>query len=486
MVFSSLLFVYAFFPLNLLFYWLMPDLQRKNRVMLIFSLIFYAWAGPPYLLLLVGMTFADWVVTKAMATCEEQSRRKRWLVIGCVINLGLLGIFKYLTFILQNVHNLFGIPHNVVSIALPIGISFYTFQLLSYMVDVYRRDVEAQQSFFTLLLYVSMFHQCIAGPIVRYEHVERELTNRKMLLPDVTYGIRRFTIGLAKKALLANTCGSYADTFLAVTGAGTDPATIYSTLVGQPALSVWLGMFAYTMQIYLDFSAYSDMAIGMGRMIGFHYRENFNYPYISRSITEFWRRWHISLSSFFRDYLYIPLGGNRCDVHRHITNLLIVWALTGFWHGASWNFLFWGLYYFLFLVGEKYLFSKWLSSAPRVLTRVYTILVFSFGWMIFRFETLGQVFAVLRGLFGLNGNGFTNYETNVALQSSFIFFIVAILACTPVIKAFGEWLRDRALTDRGAQIVMQISTIATPALLLIVSTAALVGDSYNPFLYFRF
>ena len=370
----------------------------------------------------------------------------------------------------------------MLAITLPIGISFYTFQLLSYMVDVYRQDVEPQQNFFTLLLYVSMFHQCIAGPIVRYEHVEQELTNRKILRADVAYGIRRFTVGLAKKALLANTCGSFADTFLAPTSS----ETIYNTLVGQPALSVWLGMLAYTMQIYLDFSAYSDMAIGMGRMIGFHYRENFNYPYISRSITEFWRRWHISLSSFFRDYVYIPLGGNRCSKRRHILNLLIVWALTGFWHGASWNFLFWGLYYFLFLVAEKYLFPRWSRSGPTVLTRLYTILVFSFGWMIFRFEAPSQIWAVCKGLFGLNGNGFTNYETNVALKSSFLFLIVAILACTPLVKWLGEQLRDRAVTSYGAQVALQVVEIAAPILLLLLSTAALVGDSYNPFLYFRF
>lgn len=482
MVFSSLLFVYAFFPLNILFYHLMPNLKWKNRIMLVFSLIFYAWAGPAYLLLLVGMTFADWVVAKEMAKCWDQKLRRRWLIVGCVINLGLLCFFKYLTFFLQNFHNLFGVPETVLAITLPIGISFYTFQLLSYMVDVYRQDVEPQQNFFTLLLYVSMFHQCIAGPIVRYEHVEQELTHRKILRADVAYGIRRFTVGLAKKALLANTCGSFADTFLAPTSS----ETIYNTLVGQPALSVWLGMLAYTMQIYLDFSAYSDMAIGMGRMIGFHYRENFNYPYISKSITEFWRRWHISLSSFFRDYVYIPLGGNRCSKRRHILNLLIVWALTGFWHGASWNFLFWGLYYFLFLVAEKYLFPRWSRSGPTVLTRLYTILVFSFGWMIFRFEAPSQIWAVFKGLFGLNGNGFTNYETNVALKSSFLFLIVAILACTPLVKWLGEQLRDRAVTSYGAQVALQVVEIAAPILLLLLSTAALVGDSYNPFLYFRF
>lgn len=451
--------------------------------MLVFSLIFYAWAGPKFLLLLIAMTLADWVVTKAMDQCWEQHLRKRWLIIGCTINIGLLCLFKYLTFFLQNFHNWLGVPENVIAITLPIGISFYTFQLLSYMVDVYRREVEAQQNFFTLLLYVSLFHQCIAGPIVRYEHVEKELTHRKILRADVTYGIRRFTIGLAKKALLANTCGSFADSFLAATSSG----SIYNTLISQPVLSVWLGMFAYTMQIYLDFSAYSDMAIGMGRMIGFHYHENFNYPYISRSVTEFWRRWHISLSTFFRDYVYIPLGGNRCSKLRHIFNLLVVWALTGFWHGASWNFLIWGLYYFLFLVIEKAITSRSdFRTPPRALSRICTILIISFGWMIFRFEDPSQILAILKGLFGLNGNSFSNYETTVAFKGNFLFFLVAVLACTPIVKILGQRLQERALTERNAQVALQVIQVATPIVLLILSTAALVGDSYNPFLYFRF
>ena len=304
MVFSSLLFVYAFFPLNILFYHLMPDLKWKNRIMLVFSLIF----------LRLGRSRLS-AAPGRYDVCRLGGYKGNGQVLGAEAAKTLAGnrlrhqsqaplLFKYLTFFLQNFHNLFGVPETVIAITLPIGISFYTFQLLSYMVDVYRRDVDAQQNFFTLLLYVSMFHQCIAGPIVRYEHVEKELTHRKILRADVAYGIRRFTIGLAKKALLANTCGSFADTFLVSTSSD----SIYTTLVSQPALSVWLGMFAYTMQIYLDFSAYSDMAIGMGRMIGFHYRENFDYPYISRSITEFWRRWHISLSSFFSGLSLHPTG----------------------------------------------------------------------------------------------------------------------------------------------------------------------------------
>ena len=494
MVFSSLLFLYLFFPLNLLLYRLMPDLRRKNRVMLVFSLLFYAWAGPACLFLLVGMTFADWAAALGMgvrrtlpsgrvSSGRRRARQRRnWLIFGCTVDLLLLGIFKYLTLILGSTHALFGLPHTVPAIVLPIGISFYTFQLLSYLVDVYRGRVAPQRSFPTLLLYVSMYFQCIAGPIVRYEHVERELTHRRVLLSDLTAGIRRFSVGLGKKALLANPCGGFADSFLAAAGSG----DLYATLITRPALSVWMGMLAYTLQIYLDFSAYSDMAIGMGQMIGFHYRENFNYPYLARSITDFWRRWHISLSSFFRDYLYIPLGGNRCGRRRHLVNLLIVWSLTGLWHGASWNFLFWGLYYFAFLAAEKYLYPDWSENTFLPLSRLYTLLVVSFGWMIFRFETPGQIFAVLRGLFGLNGNGFTSYETNLALQSSFIFFLVAIIACTPLVRIVSRWLRERMFSSGAARAVVHAVDLVTPVLLLILSTAALVGDSYNPFLYFRF
>ena len=459
----------------------MPDLKWKNRIMLIFSLIFYAWAGPAYLLLLIGMTFADWVVALQMGKNWDRPARKRWLVIGCVINIGLLCIFKYLTFFLQNFHNWFGVPENVLAITLPIGISFYTFQLLSYMVDVYRQEVKPQENFFRLLLYVSLFHQCIAGPIVRYEHVEHELTERKATLTDFSYGIRRFTIGLAKKALLANTCGSLADTFLAPTTGD----NILTTLSSQPVLAVWLGMIAYTMQIYLDFSAYSDMAIGMGRMIGFHYPENFNYPYISASVTEFWRRWHISLSTFFRDYVYIPLGGNRVSQLRHILNLLIVWALTGFWHGASWNFLLWGLYYFVFLVLEKYVLADRFQRTPKAVSHLLTLFVISFGWMIFRCDRLSYVGNIFLGLFGLTGNGFTNYETTTALKANFLFLIIAILACTPLVKKLGEVLQERAASESKALTVLNVINVAGPIVLLLLSTAALVGDSYNPFLYFR-
>ncbi|MBO5797631.1 MAG: MBOAT family protein, partial [Clostridia bacterium] len=314
MVFSELLFLYAFFALCTLSYVMMRRTQGKNMVLLLFSLLFYAWGEPKYVLLLVTMALADWIFARLIELDSGRKRAKLWLVLTCVVDLGLLGVFKYGTFAMTNLQALTGFPAVVPNIVLPIGISFYTFQLLSYVVDVYRGEVAAQRSFFRLLLYVSLFHQCIAGPIVRYSQVAEELLLRRVELEDVSEGITRFTVGLGKKVLLANTCGLIADRFLPADGIGAtvvDIAAAEKILTAQPVALLWLGVLAYTLQIYLDFSAYSDMAIGMGRMVGFHYLENFRYPYLSRSITEFWRRWHISLGTFFRDYVYIPLGGSR-------------------------------------------------------------------------------------------------------------------------------------------------------------------------------
>lgn len=480
-VFSSLLFLYAFFPLNMLCYRVAPDIKAKNWVMLIFSLVFYAWAGPVYVLLLVGMTYADYIAALWIDASKRKNVRKRMLFRGCAINLGLLCVFKYLTFLCENLHGWFGFPW-VPKIALPIGISFYTFQLISYMVDVYRERVPAQKDFKVLLLYVSLFHQCIAGPIVRYETIEQELTGRKFRRSDMAGGIRRFTVGLAKKALFANYCGSLADQFLVSTSATEQ----LSVILTRPALSIWLGTAFYTLQIYLDFSAYSDMAIGMGQMIGFHYDENFIYPYCAKSIRDFWRRWHISLSSFFRDYVYIPLGGNRRKLPRVILNTFIVWGLTGLWHGASWNYVFWGLYYFLFLMIERYILPEFPEKLPKWLNRVYVLGIVGFGWLLFRCEDLSVLQAAVKGLFGLNGNGFSNYETNVMLKSNFFFLIAAVLACTPFVVHLGEKLALWAERKKEAMRLQQVILVLSPAVLMLLSTAALVGDSYNPFLYFRF
>lgn len=483
MVFSSLLFLYLFFPLNMLCYRFTTSLKAKNWVMLVFSLVFYAWAGPLHVLLLVGMAYADFRVALRIGTAKRVSERKMWLFRGCAANLGLLCVFKYLGFICQNLHNWVGFPW-IPNIALPIGISFYTFQLISYMVDVYRREVQPQREFSMLLLYISLFHQCIAGPIVRYETVEEELTERRFQRSDMAGGIRRFTMGLAKKAIFANSCGSLSDQLLFPLEAA--PAEQLAAVLTKPALSIWLGAAFWTMQIYLDFSAYSDMAIGMGKMVGFHYDENFNYPYCARSIRDFWRRWHISLSSFFRDYVYIPLGGSRKGALLTIRNLFIIWALTGLWHGASWNYVLWGLYYFLFLMVERYIFPNFPEKLPNWLNRVYVLGVVAFGWLLFRCEDFSVLQAALRGLFALNGNGILNPETWLTFKSNIFFLIAAGVACTPWMMNKGAQLSLAAERKKSIMRFYQLVQIFGPILLMLLSTAVLVGASYNPFLYFRF
>lgn len=489
MVFSNLFFLYFFFPLNLICYFFAKDLKTKNLVMLIFSLFFYAWGEPKYVFLLVFECFADWLLALGIEKFRGTKKAKLLLICACVVDLGLIGIFKYLTFILTNIKAITGFPESIVQVALPIGISFYTFQLLSYVIDVYRGEAEAQKRFWYVLLYAGLFHQCIAGPIVRYSDICNEIENRKTNLNEISKGISRFAAGLGKKALLANVCGSLADTVLLSDSALSVAADLQKNLAvleSRPALGLWLGMLFYMLQIYLDFSAYSDMAIGMGQMIGFHYKENFNYPYCSRSVGEFWRRWHISLGSFFRDYVYIPLGGSRKGLARTILNTFIVWALTGLWHGASWNFVLWGLYYFAFLTMERLFLREKLEKAPSWVSHVYLLLVSFFGWIIFRFQNVSAGFTVLKGMFGLCGNGFTSFEINALLKNNLVFLLVACFACTPAMKNLGKLITQRARHDADTAMFNVVRKIAVPALLLLFSTFSLVGDSYNPFLYFQF
>lgn len=475
MVFSSLLFLYLFLPLNLITYYFARTTKARNIVMLIFSLIFYAWGEPLYVLLLIFMAACDWLISIYIGKQKSHSgRAKLGLLMMAVVNLGLLGFFKYATFVMSNIGLIVGKSFDVPNIILPIGISFYTFQLISYVVDVYRGDVPAQKNFSTLLLYVSLFHQCIAGPIVRYKDVCLELTERRATLHDIADGIWRFCFGLAKKAILANAMGNIADTML---GGG--------SFEQSSVLSLWVGMLAYALQIYLDFSAYSDMAIGMGRMIGIHYLENFDYPYISRSVTEFWRRWHMSLGSFFRDYVYIPLGGNRKGRLRTYLNLFVVWFLTGLWHGASWNFVLWGLYFFVFIFIEKLFLSKVLSK-DRIFSHIYLVLIVYFGWILFRFDNMTDIFAVLRGMFGLSGNVFTDFETTTYLKSNMFILVFCAVVSTPIVRKIGSLVRYTYMDKKAVSLLYGVGRVVIPLLLLLLSTAALVGDSYNPFLYFQF
>lgn len=485
MVFSSLLFIYAFLPLCLLAYSLSRGIKGKNIVLLIFSLIFYAWGEPVYIILLVFMTFCDWLAAKLIEKSNTKAKKKAILILACIINLGLIGYFKYTGFLLTNIQALFGVPEVIPQVALPIGISFYTFQLLSYVVDVYRGEVPAQKNFAWLLLYSSLFYQCIAGPIVRYSDVQREILERKATVSDISYGITRFTVGLAKKALIANTCGSLSDKLLVSDSLmSSDPAGALSELSAQSAVGLWFGVLFYMLQIYLDFSAYSDMAIGMGRMVGFHFKENFDYPYASKSVTEFWRKWHISLSSFFRDYVYIPLGGNRKGKLKTYRNLFIVWLLTGLWHGASWNFVLWGLFFFVFLVVEKLGLLKLLEKIPSVFSRAYLLIVVFFGWILFRFSDFQYIPVVVKGLFGLNGNALIDFETQTLLAGNVIFIIVALFSVTPIVKHISGALKGSS--QKKAKLLYKAANIVIPIILLVLSTLTLVGDSYNPFLYFQF
>ena len=485
MVFSDLLFLFLFLPLNLLLQRLMPNIRGKNIVMLLFSLFFYTWGEPVYVLLLIATTFVNWAAALVMEKRRTVGRSAKLpLVAACAVSLGTLSIFKYGMFFCRNLQALTGLEFTIPEIALPIGISFYTFQALSYTVDVYRGEVKAQRSFPTLLMYVSLFHQCIAGPIVRYSHVEQEILHRSTNTADIAAGVRRFSAGLAKKALLANPCGELADRILLTAATANDlslAAENLAALSGLDSLALALGVLAWSLQIYLDFSAYSDMAIGMGLMVGFHYRENFDHPYISTSVSEFWRRWHISLGSFFRDYVYIPLGGNRCGSMRTTLNLLLTWLLTGLWHGASWNYVLWGLYFFVFIALEKLLGDKF-ARIPKPLRHLYLLIVVYFGWILFRFENLSLGLAVAKGLLRSTP---TAFETTILWQSHNILLAVCVLICTPLPKKlFAYCTGERAPAPlRSASRLIEA---VLPVVFLLLSTAALAGTSYNPFIYFQF
>lgn len=482
MVFSSLLFLYIFLPVNLLCYAALSDIRKKNICLLVSSLIFYAWASPRYLLVMLLMVLINYIGALGVESFRNTRMAHYVLVADIALSMGILGYFKYLGFICGISKFIVGVPKVIPQIVLPVGISFYTFQLVSYVVDVYRREVRANRSYWGVLLYASLFHQCIAGPIVRYKDVERELKRRKTGIEDINEGISRFTIGLAKKTLLANSCASIVDSVLPESIAQLGTVTV---------LGSWFGMLMYALEIYLDFSAYSDMAIGLGRIAGFHYKENFNYPYVSDSITDFWRRWHISLGTFFRDYLYIPLGGNRKGLKRQIFNMFIVWSLTGLWHGASANFILWGMYFFVFLALEKAVLLSRFDSMPAVAgwitRRLYTFIIVLFGWVLFRFSDFSMLGTCLKAMFGLNGNSFTDTETNTMIANNIYFVIAAVIASMPLCRNITQKMRKAAVSG-GIAVTYCYSAInaALPVVLLILSTIALVGNSYNPFIYFRF
>ena len=485
MVFSSLLFLYGFFSLSLLAYGLCKSQRAQNTVLLIFSLIFYAWGEPVYVLLLMFMAFVSWLCAVKLEQAEGK-RKKMWLMTAVVIEIALIGYFKYAGLIL----GIFGpVPEFIRNIALPIGISFYTFQLMTYVIDVYRGEAPAQKSYWNVVLYAALFHQCIAGPIVRYKTIDQELFSGEPRTPELALGVSRFCGGLAKKVLLANPCGALADSMILADSTARDASIFAENLEALSNVSVlggWLGIIAYGLHIYLDFSAYSDMAIGMGRMLGLHYLENFNYPYISRTVTEFWRRWHMSLGTFFRDYVYIPLGGNRCSAARMVFNTFVVWALTGLWHGASWNFVLWGLWFFVFLMLERFLLKKWLEKIP-VISNLYLLVTVLLGWVIFRFTDIRLGAALIKSLFGCNGNALIRFSSRMQLQSNLFLLAGAMLASTPVMQLLRRKI-ERFVC--GRKVLGNVWNVVfyslLPVALLLLCTACLVGDSYNPFIYFQF
>ncbi len=461
MVFSSAVFLFGFLPILMLAYFIVPA-KAKNYVLLVFSMIFYAFGGPKYLLVLLFVVLVDYIGAGMIE--KKRDSAKKILTVVIAVNLITLIFYKYTMFFLENLSVLFQTDLEFFEIIMPIGISFYTFQSMSYVIDVYRGEVAAQKNYLLLLLYVSLFPQLVAGPIVRYQTIEHEIHNRKSSINDVCYGIERFILGFAKKIIIANQLGMLADIVF-------DGGTEYTPVA-------WLGAIAYMFQIYFDFSAYSDMAIGLGRIFGFHFLENFNFPYVSKSIKEFWSRWHISLSTWFRDYVYIPIGGNRCSAKRHFCNMAVVWALTGFWHGADWSFLFWGLYYFVFLAIEKFIIKDRLDSIPSVIKHIGTLLIVLIGWVMFRADDMGSFADMVGTMFSFNFDKIGLAEAKIYIETYFVYFIGAIIFSTPIYYK----ICDRFDDSRIFAVIKYVGLL----MLMAVSIMFLAHSSYNPFIYFNF
>lgn len=468
MLFSSIVFLFTFLPAVVILYYLLP-VRFRNVILLLASLVFYAWGEPVYLfLMLLSILFNYFSGLDIARNLQDKRAAKRSLVFNLIINLAVLGFFKYEGFVLDTLNGILPVHISYHALPLPIGISFYTFQILSYIIDVYRGNVKVQTNLLNFALYVTMFPQLIEGPIVQYADVDEQLASREVSRTKFGEGSMYFIRGLAKKVLLANTSGMI---FTEVSGLAKGNIAV---------MTAWLGAFAYMFQIYFDFSGYSDMAIGLGKMFGFEFNMNFNYPYVSKSITEFWRRWHISLSSWFRDYVYIPLGGNRVSKIKHIRNLLIVWFLTGLWHGAAWNFVAWGLYYGVILIIEKYLLSPVLDRLPDIVRHIYSIVLVVIGWVLFFSSSFGQAADYIRVMFGAGAHGFADRESMYLLTSNLILWLILIFGSTPLVHfRYEHMLRSKKWNTTIINSVVY-------AALFIVCIAYLVTETYNPFLYFRF
>lgn len=464
LVFSSLVFLFAYLPITLLAYYLVPR-QGRNIFLFIINLVFYGWGEPMLVLLMVFNIFFNYIGGFLVDKYRQDKKKKKlFLILTCVLDIGILAVFKYTGMITETLNMLPFLNIPELQISLPIGISFYTFQTMSYVIDVYRDDAPVSKSFINFGTYVALFPQLIAGPIVRYKDVAYQLTHRKETLEQFTKGVLLFMVGLGKKVLIANQMGTLT-------------TAMFATTDENGVIGTWVGIIAYTFQIYFDFSGYSDMACGLGNMLGFEFLKNFNYPYIAKSITDFWRRWHISLSTWFKEYVYIPLGGNRKGVKRQIINLLVVWGLTGLWHGASYNFLLWGLYYGLLLILEKFVLKRFLEKLPAVLQHIYTMFIVIIGWGLFYFTDMSQLGSFLTDLFNF-GNGLCGAQALTLILSYLPLLIVAAIASTPL----GAKLYSRFSDTRHIWILETLFC----AVILLISTASLVDQSYNPFLYFRF
>ena len=471
MVFSSLLFLFRFLPIVFLVYVITPK-KLKNFVLFLASLIFYAWGEPKYVVLMIFSTVVDFIHGDLVYRFKKKGNIKAarcFVASSAIINLGLLGYFKYSGLIIESLGAVLKKDFTIPDIALPIGISFYTFQTMSYTIDIYRGKCKPQKNIIDFGAYVALFPQLIAGPIVSYHQIDQELRERRITTQGFYEGILCFMAGLSKKVLLANNAGLLFDQVKALGSR-------------QSVVAAWIGLLAYSFQIYFDFSGYSDMAIGLGKMLGFHFPKNFDYPYISKSFTDFWSRWHITLSSWFRDYVYIPLGGNRKGLIKQIRNIAIVWILTGIWHGASYNYVLWGVYFGLLLILEKMFLKKWLDRIPAVFSHLYSIFFILMGWLIFSFEALGEGMAYGKVMFGMAEVAFANDMVLYLIRNYGVLLIVCLIGCTPLVK---KWAKA-CLESKKHQGLVTVAVNVVMILLFVIITAYLVDASYNPFLYFRF
>ncbi len=476
MVFADLFFIYFFLPICLICYFITKSPKIRNATLITFSLIFYAWGEPVWVSILIVSSLVDYLNGLVIDKHRGKWQAKAAVVWSLIFNLGILIGFKYTAFFVENFNALTGTRIPVPKIALPIGISFYTFQTISYTIDCYWGKVKTQKKFFRFLMYVSLFPQLIAGPIVRYSVIGEEIDSRKTTVKDFSEGMSRLILGLAKKVIIANNISTI------VTSLFGEASNKYSGVYSVSVFGTWYGAVLVGLWYYFDFSGYSDMAIGMGRIFGFHFDENFKYPYICKSITEFWRRWHISLSSWFRDYVYIPMGGNRKGKVRQCVNILVVWALTGFWHGASWNFMIWGAYFGVLLLIEKLLIGKWLKNTNAVISHLYAVVLVAVGWGIFYFENFKALGTFFKGLVGLNGNGLSDPITSSLFMNNIWLFAAAIIFSTPILPKIREAATKAPSSDYFVRVCSMICNVA----LLLLSSVLLVNTTNNPFLYFRF